>query len=59
MNYYTPKPWKELTPEELKALPDDEHECDEDGEPDSDICPRCKEHAGFCSVCGVSGCCGY
>ena len=35
-----------------------EHECDEDGRVDIDICSECGEHAGFCSVCGQSSCCG-
>jgi predicted RNA-binding Zn-ribbon protein involved in translation (DUF1610 family) len=37
---------------------DEQHECDENGHPDIDICRGCKEHAGFCSVCGLSTCCG-
>lgn len=42
-----------------QALPDQgEHECDEDGTPDCDICSDCREHAGFCSVCDTSSCCG-
>ncbi len=37
----------------------DDHECDEDGEiHEYDLCRSCKDHAGFCSVCGLSGCCG-
>lgn len=36
----------------------DDHECDTDASVDCDICSRCKEHAGFCSVCGNSDCCG-
>lgn len=36
----------------------EEHECDGDAEMDCDLCPRCKEHTGFCSVCGASECCG-
>jgi hypothetical protein len=35
-----------------------EHACDEDGTPDSDICANCKDHASFCSECGLSNCCG-
>lgn len=35
-----------------------EHECDEDSKVDTDICTECGEHAGFCSQCGLSGCCG-
>ncbi len=37
---------------------DQEHECDEDHEPDVDICASCKEHASFCSKCNESNCCG-
>lgn len=37
---------------------DDEHECDDLEQADCDICSSCKEHTGFCSVCGLSGCCG-
>ncbi len=35
-----------------------EHECDEDQQNDIDICRECGEHAGFCSVCDLSNCCG-
>ncbi len=35
-----------------------EHECDEDGSPDCDICGSCREHASFCSECNESNCCG-
>lgn len=35
-----------------------EHECDEDSQVDIDICPECGEHAGFCSQCRLSSCCG-
>lgn len=35
-----------------------EHECDEDGNTDIDICSDCGEHSGFCSDCGLSSCCG-
>ncbi len=38
-------------------IEEDDHECDEDGEPDIDICRSCGEHAGFCSECGASSCC--
>jgi hypothetical protein len=36
----------------------DEHECDSDSEPDCDICAGCRDHATFCSICGLSNCCG-
>ncbi len=36
----------------------DEHECDDDAQPDCDICTSCREHTSFCSVCGLSSCCG-
>lgn len=36
----------------------EEHECNEDANMDSDICSSCREHAGFCSECYVSNCCG-
>lgn len=36
----------------------DEHECNEAGSPDIDLCSDCKEHASFCSECGLSSCCG-
>lgn len=38
----------------------DEHECDSDGAglQDCDLCRECGEHAGFCSVCRTSDCCG-
>jgi len=39
--------------------PDDEaHECDNELAVDFDLCPRCGEHTGFCSVCELSTCCG-
>jgi len=34
-----------------------DHECDEDGEVDCDICAHCGEHSSFCSVCGMNNCC--
>lgn len=36
----------------------DTHQCDEDADVDVDICTSCGEHAGFCSECGTSSCCG-
>lgn len=36
----------------------DKHECNEAGQPDIDLCPICREHAAFCSICGTSNCCG-
>jgi hypothetical protein len=36
----------------------EEHECDSEGSSDIDICRGCGEHAGFCSICEVSDCCG-
>ncbi len=33
-------------------------ECDTDGSVDIDLCTDCKDHASFCSVCGLSACCG-
>lgn len=36
----------------------DDHECDEDGQVDCDICTSCREHTSFCSVCGLNSCCG-
>jgi hypothetical protein len=35
-----------------------EHECDEKGQEDIDLCRECGEHASFCSVCSGSNCCG-
>lgn len=35
-----------------------EHECDEGGPVDIDLCTGCGEHAGFCSICELSNCCG-
>jgi hypothetical protein len=35
-----------------------EHDCEFDADVDCDICPRCKEHTGFCSICNSSECCG-
>jgi hypothetical protein len=42
----------------LKYQTEDEHECDSHAEMDDDICRDCLEHAGFCSECGLSDCCG-
>jgi hypothetical protein len=46
----------------LEPRPEDDreadHECDGDGESDTGICADCKEHSGFCSICGLSECCG-
>lgn len=36
----------------------EDHDCDEDAEVDCDICQHCGEHAGFCSTCNLSNCCG-
>lgn len=36
----------------------EEHECDNDGTVDIDLCSECGEHAGWCSICGLSSCCG-
>jgi hypothetical protein len=41
-----------------EPIENDEHECDDAGEPDIQICRDCKDHASFCSDCGLSGCCG-
>lgn len=35
-----------------------DHECDEDGETEMSICRGCHDHASFCSICMLSGCCG-
>ncbi len=35
-----------------------EHDCDADGYDDTDICSECREHSSFCSICGLSSCCG-
>lgn len=35
-----------------------DHECDENETGDVDICSECGEHTAFCSVCGLSSCCG-
>lgn len=45
-------------PAEAPVVTKDEHECDENGQPDVDICSMCKEHASFCSECRESNCCG-
>lgn len=37
---------------------DSDHECDADAEVESGLCSRCKDHSGFCSICGMSQCCG-
>jgi hypothetical protein len=36
----------------------DEHECDEAKEVDFDFCSRCEDHSTYCSICGLSACCG-
>ena len=46
-------------PDATQSVEDDtEHECDTDGSVDVDLCTDCKDHASFCSVCGLSSCCG-
>ena len=43
----------------LRSMQNDEmHECDDTARVDIDLCTECGEHAGFCSVCGGSSCCG-
>ena len=37
---------------------EEDHECDEHGDSDIDICDCCRDHASFCSECGLSNCCG-
>ena len=36
----------------------EDHECDDEKQVDVDICAECGDHSGFCSVCGLSTCCG-
>lgn len=36
----------------------EEHECVFDADCDYDICFECGEHTGYCSICGMSECCG-
>lgn len=45
-----------MTLRSMEVIP--EHDCDHDGEVDSDICLGCKDHSTFCSQCGLSACCG-
>lgn len=37
---------------------DVDHDCNDEYQPDCDICSGCKDHAGFCSICELSTCCG-
>lgn len=45
-----------MTLRSMREIP--EHDCDTDKQVDTDICKDCGEHAGFCSVCETSECCG-
>ena len=47
-----------MAPEVFDPEAADDHECEFSGDVDCDICPKCKEHTGFCVECGASECCG-
>jgi hypothetical protein len=47
-----------MTLKSMTEPTDDDHDCDGEGVTDSSLCGGCRDHAGFCSVCELSECCG-